>query len=318
MATQKAGLVGLAMLLVLAGACDAEDAASEAVTVRGLELNGFLLNGFLLNGFLLNGFLLNGAKLDGAPGTTDYIVITEVDLKGGAKGGQSWLVGSTLTVTGKNNVVSSGAALVDARIEYEMSEGTKGKHNKTVRVVSVEPLAPGSDVMLYGLELHDGGWKPLCEGGAKAILLGDLWEPATGDRITGPSDGAVTFACQGAALAKCVEYGYRPWAAVGGASLREYHQACTRMVRADYCGEGLSHTTNGTPIHVVDKVGVQSVDPNVSYVVEAEWDADGATCLNANNTRHPNQVLGCTIPACKKNAFASGGLIQSGKVLAAP
>jgi hypothetical protein len=289
------------------------------VTARGLELNGFLLNGFLLNGFLLNGFLLNGEKLDGAPGTTDYIRITAVDLKGGNKGGTSWLTGSTLAVEGNGGVVFSGAALIDARIEYDLSEGTKGPHKKSVRIVGVEPLAPGSDVMLYELELHDGGWKPLCEGGAKAILLGDVWEPATGDRISGPNDGAVTFACRGAALAKCVEYGYRPWATAGNVSLREYHQACTRMVRADYCGEGLAHTTNGTPIHVVDKVGVQNVDPNVNYVVEAEWNADGATCLNPANTRHPNQVIGCTIPTCnKKTSFAAGGLIQSGKVLAGP
>jgi hypothetical protein len=313
MATQKAGLVGMAMLL-MAGACDVEDGTTEAVTHRGLEANGVMLNGFLLNGFLLNGFLLNGEKLDGALGTTDYIRIAKIDPKGGAKGTESWLAGSTLAVMGKTGVVSTGPALVDARIEYEVSEGKKVK-DKTVRIVSVEPLGPGSDVMLYGLELDDGGWQPLCENGAKAILLGDIWEPATGDRISEPSDGAVTFACRGAALAKCVEYGYRPWATAGAVSLRDHHQACTRMVRADYCGDGVAHTTDGTPIHVLDAVGVQGVALGVDYLVEAEWNADGATCLNTANTRHPGQVINCAIPACTTTSFASGGLIQSGKVL---
>jgi hypothetical protein len=319
-------------MLLVTGACDAEDGTLDAVTLRGLEdngfqlngfqlngfqLNGFQLNGFQLNGFQLNGFQLNDARLNGMPGTTDYIKIAEIDLKGD-KGCEGWLVGSTLVVQGKKGVVSSGAALAAARIDYEMSEGTKGKHNKSVRIASVEPLAPGSDVMLYGLELYDGGWKPLCEGGTKAILLGDIWDPVTGERVSEASDGTLTFACRGAALAKCVEYGYRPWATAGGVSLREHHQACTRMVRADYCGDGLPHTVNGTSIHVLDNVGVQNLDPNVNFVVEAEWDADGATCLNAANTRHADQVIGCVIPACTNTPFASGGLIQSGKVLTGP
>ena len=265
MATRRSGLVGLATLL-LAGACETEGVTLEEVTVRGLEGNGFQLNGFQLNGFQLNGFQLNGERLYGAPGSTDFIELSQIDLQGGDRGSESWLVGSTLTVRGKKGVVSTGTDLVGSYIEYEMSEGNKSLH-KSVRIVNVEPLAPGSDVMLYTLELNDGGWKPLCEGGAKAILLGDLWDPASGDRVTDPSDGALTFACRGAALAKCVEYGYRPWASAGGVSLRDYHQACTRMVRADYCGNGQPHTSNGTAIHVLDSIGVQKVDPNVNYVV---------------------------------------------------
>ena len=328
MATQKTGLVGLAMLLV-AGACESEDTTLEEVTVRGLQgngfqlngfqlngfqLNGFQLNGFQLNGFQLNGFQLNGERLDGAPGTTDYIQLMDIDLKGGDKGDESWLVGSQLSIKGKKGVVSTGAALVDARISFDTREGGGGKKLKDVRIADVQPLAPGSDVMLYKLELKS---LPLCENGREAILLGDLWDPATGDRITEADDDGVTFACRGAALAKCVEYGYRPWASVAGVSLRDYHQACTRMVRADYCGEGLAHTTNGTPIHVLDPLGVQTVDPNVNYVVEAEWGPDGAVCLNAANTRQANQALGCSIPACGPS-FTSGGLVQSGKVLSAP
>ncbi len=315
MTTQRTGLVGLAVLVMVV-ACEAEpdDAALEEVTVRGLVENGFQLNGFQLNGFQLNGFQLNGERLDGAPGTTDYIQLMDIDLKGGDKGSETWLVGSELSIKATNGVVSSGTALIDAQISFDHQEGGKGKKLKGVRITDVQPLAPGSDVMLYTLEIKK---KPLCENGREAILLGDLWDPASGDRITDASDGGLTFACRGAALAKCVEYGYRPWASAAGVSLRDYHEACTRMVRADYCGDGTPHTTDGTPIHVVDKLGVQQVDPNVNYVVEAEWGPDGAVCLNAANTRHANQVLGCSIPACGPN-FSSGGLVQSGKVLAAP
>ena len=51
-----------------------------------------------------------------------------------------------------------------------------------------------------------------------------------------------------------------------------------------------------------------------SYAVEAEWGPDGATCLNGSNARHPELNIACDIPACGAS-FASGGLIQSGKML---
>ena len=54
----------------------------------------------------------------------------------------------------------------------------------------------------------------------------------------------------GGAIAKCVLWGYRPWATYNGTPLAQYHQACTRMVRADYCGTGTSYTVTGNRISV--------------------------------------------------------------------
>ncbi len=299
MATRRARFIGFATLLLL-GACDAENAEDE-VTQRELQSNGFQLNGFQLNGFQLNG--------DGG----SSIVITKISMTGGDKGNLSWLTGSQLSIQGKKGVVSTGSALASTVIRYDVNEGGKGKKGREVKIVGVNPLTPGSDIMLYNLQVNSSGWQPLCEDATEAILLDRVWDPATGERKTGTTD-AVTFACRGAALAKCVEFGYRPWASVNGVSLREHHQTCTRMVRADYCGEGISHTTNGTPIHVLDKLGIQNVSASTTYVVEAEWGPDGATCLNVANMRHAGQVLGCDLPACG-TSFNSGGLIQSGKVL---
>lgn len=39
-----------------------------------------------------------------------------------------------------------------------------------------------------------------------------------------------------------------------GESPRDYHQVCTRMVCADYCGNGIGHTQNSTPIDVYDRL----------------------------------------------------------------
>ena len=51
----------------------------------------------------------------------------------------------------------------------------------------------------------------------------------------------LTLACEGGAITKCIRWGYQPWAQHSGSSLKELHQACTRMARADYCGTGLGH-----------------------------------------------------------------------------
>ena len=52
--------------------------------------------------------------------------------------------------------------------------------------------------------------------------------------------------------------GYRPWGkAQKGESLWDYHQACVRMLRADYCGNGKPHTRDGTRIELWDRLDIQ-------------------------------------------------------------
>src|SRR5690606_31401908 len=87
-----------------------------------------------------------------------------------------------------------------------------------------------------------------------------------------------TWACRGAALAKAVEWGYAPWRTAGGESLQAAHQAGVRLIRADYCGNGVTHTINGNPIDVSDKWGIQ--EPGTDWPIEAKWGPDGAVCLN--------------------------------------
>ena len=308
-------LVGGVSAVLLAGACESEGAFGAAgdVTMREVEDNGVRLNGVRLNGEWLNGVRLNGVRLNGDANTADYIEITNIDVKQGKKVTDSWLMGSELVVETKMDGNFSGLGLVGTTIQLDIQGDGRGMHKKQLKIVGYGQLAPGSDVAVYDLEVKDAGWQPLCEDGTQAILLADIWDPDSGDRLE-PVPGGLTFACRGAALAKCVEFGYHPWASVGEVSLRDHHQACTRMVRADYCGDGLSHTTNGTPIHVLDALGVQNVEVGASYAVEAEWGPDGATCLNGSNARHPELNIACDIPACGAS-FASGGLIQSGKML---
>ncbi len=80
----------------------------------------------------------------------------------------------------------------------------------------------------------------------------------------------------------------------GPVSLADYHEACTRMIRADYCGDGTSFTKDGTLIDMGDGVGVQSFETvsRPSFAFEAVWGPNGATCVS--KTRYPlTQVPSC-------------------------
>lgn len=298
------------------------DVEGDAGVLPDMQENGVLLNSFRLNSFRLNSFRLNSFRLNGDAGTGDFIQIVDVDLPGGHQAEHAWLAGSTLYVETTKHKVLGGKHLKHLEVTFVVSEGGE-EVVRVVKVAGVKPLHKGSDVMLYDLEIRegeDGDWEPLCvdpQGEAvDAVLLADVWDPETGVKITPRPTDAVTIACVDAALGKCAVWGYRPWASEGGEPLADYHQACTRMVRADYCGDGVSHTKDGTPIHVLDELGIEALDELVQFVIEAEWAPDGAVCLNPANTRLPGQKIDCALPGCGA-PFDSGGLIQSGKVTGA-
>jgi hypothetical protein len=60
------------------------------------------------------------------------------------------------------------------------------------------------------------------------------------------------------------------------------NQSCTRMVTADYCGDGTPHTITGRPIEVYDyfnpTVNDLSANPTATYF-ESEWTPDGANSV---------------------------------------
>ncbi|MBL9103089.1 MAG: hypothetical protein JNL82_19240 [Myxococcales bacterium] len=308
---------------LVSAACDADEAtrspAEVAADERQYEDNGFRLNGFRLNGFRLNGFRLNGAVLGGDDGSGAWIVLNHLSLAGEAPVTKSWLAGSDLHVELSGGAVLAGEQLTGAVLEFVVADGSgSDKQVTTVRIDGVEPLEPGSDVWLYDLVVSDekSVWEPLCVDGdgepTGAILLGDVWDPDSGDRVVPRPSGAVTFACRDAALAKCVEWGYAPWRSVDDVALADHHQACTRAVRADYCGDGTPHTVDGLTVHFIDDLGVQVADESPPYLVEAEWGPDGALCIEPDNTRLPDPAITCgDLPPCGET-FASGGLVQTG------
>jgi hypothetical protein len=75
-------------------------------------------------------------------------------------------------------------------------------------------------------------------------------------------------------IAKCIDWGYAPWL-----TDTDVHAACTRLARADYCGDGVPWTMDGAKIDVYDSIGVQSPPRASAMRFEAAWNRDGAVCV---------------------------------------
>lgn len=296
---------------------DVAEARAAVVSSNGTELNGHSLNGHKLNGHKLNGQSLNGRSLVG------------ISFDGGHLGTAQFkslkLDGSALEAKIQGNKLR-GAELAGAELRGLLDDGSVLR----VRIDGAREPARGADVSSYEVSYltDDAGWTPLCgtDAGAEiaAIPLAGRWDAREGVAGGGSKiedDGAFTLACEGFALAKCVELGYEPWQKVkscaqGGCpkvSLSDHHQACTRMLRADFCGDGTPHTVDGTLINLYDAVGLQADSESWSF--EAEWTAAGARCVKRQ------RVIAGTAPACfgalsttdcgSLSHFATGTLLMS-------
>jgi hypothetical protein len=140
---------------------------------------------------------------------------------------------------------------------------------------------PGSPVLLHDFRVGETGL-PLCAPDHEGRRLGFPLagrRTATGAFGPGPP-GAFELICTSGAVGKCVRLGYHPWAtAPDGRSMREYLNACIRMMRADYCGDGRSWTRDGTPIRFRGRADRQRRAWGRTDAFEAGWRATGAVCV---------------------------------------
>lgn len=166
-----------------------------------------------------------------------------------------------------------------------------GGQSVGVALCGVEPTSKNPSIAWYRIEFwnaQSGFWENPCVAtgrvpAPRALAVQGVWDE-TGARQEVP--GKFTFACENGAIAKCTQWGYSPWAKKDGHSLAELHQACTRMARADYCGDGRSHTHEDNPIDMYDdlKVLTRTTEASQGWAperasFEAAWAPDGAWCL---------------------------------------
>jgi len=197
----------------------------------------------------------------------------------------------------------AGEGIVGSVLRGKASDGRPVE----VAICEAEPSLEDPGIVRYRIEVWNEvaqEWdNPCVATGAfpdpRAIAVGGVWD-TTGARHDAARE--LTFACEAGVISKCISWGYRPWDNRNGVSLVDAHQACTRMARADYCGDGTSHTHESTTIDYYDSLGVArrtterspAWDPSQA-TFEAAWAPDGATCFSrTRDGRAPEEILqGC-------------------------
>ena len=73
--------------------------------------------------------------------------------------------------------------------------------------------------------------------------------------ILSSSDGSTfELVCISGAQGKCARFGYAPWRqAPDGRPMIDWYNACVRLLRGDYCGDGRPFTRDGTPVDIYDR-----------------------------------------------------------------
>ena len=276
-----------ATLGLMLWACGVESSSTSTSTTeqagispQGISPQGISPQGISPQGMTLQGFLVAGATLADAPLANVRVERGEVVAEqGGATLRGTALVGAHFQAQAHNAAASPPAT---AQLEYRIAAIQP-------ELAQYDPTGTGH-TFLYTLERwvdDTASWQPACaadvDGRNVAIPLAAIWDDH-GDRSV--SSAMFTFSCTTGVIAKCYRWGYRPWV-TGYGDLTAMHWACTRMARADYCGDGVSHTHDGTLINMWDTLPApgpiqRRAGPlqSLGMLFEAGWDTGGAVCLS--------------------------------------
>lgn len=296
--------VRVALALTPALACDASDPETERcipvdpdVVLRSLpdrEKQGTTMQGSTLQDRELQGHELQEREKQGREKQDREQQDREV--QGESEQGTALvithLMGMRLELADGSGVVTmtDGTLAVDGRVgaaalrDVELRGIASDDTTFTVRIAAVETIDGSERIAIVA------GGAPVCSEGKAGMFVPGSWDE-TGDHTIDGDE--LTYACMDGVIAKCVSWGYAPWD-VGA----ELHQTCTRLARADYCGDGHPWTMNGTLIDVYDVHGVQNPvhDPELSF--EAAWGEDGALCVNATRYDITGENGETILPAC--------------------
>lgn len=291
--------------MILAIAFGTAGGAAAGVTANTKWLNTSLLNGVTADLNMSNGgpsfYTWTGQPLPGV-----YLDGTTFVSSNGASGNDFIWTWTTAVIDGTLSDVASSDGT-----SHSETEG--GAPSYTFIADRVHPSGAAAGTFLYRILFlaPDGAWQDLCPGGNNgpgwAIPLEGEWDYVTGARIS-YGGNKFTWACTTGALGKCAAsgmpntLGYEPWETdpyyqsiqaspgvwywvmIDG---KRMHQACTRMIRADYCGDGVFHTAVGNRIDVRDfLLNGQSLTMYTQWAAEALWDENGASWVSCDRSGH--------------------------------
>ena len=281
---------------------------------QGQQLQGQQLQGRQLQGRQLQGTTLVGTAPTDPPFNSSYSGWWNNGWLGTAR-----IVQGQLVAQGRQGTLS-GSALAGTWIPAD-DVGTRTW--TVVRSVTPDPTYADGSTLLYAIDVYDpatGTFSPLCatdvHNVAAAIPIAATFDGA-GKRVE--STTQFTFGCTGGVIAKCYRWGYRPWLTDAAGSSREFstlHWACTRMARADYCGDGRTWTHTGTLINIWDSAPAPGpfqdhgpADP--TFFFEAGWTTGGAACLSKQRwaTLDPKIAQNCPNRLIAPGAITAAGTV---------
>jgi hypothetical protein len=291
--TGQGSLIWFAALCASACSSPPERSSSEDQELwqqQGPALQGVLLQGSGAANMTLVGFQFDGATLNGA-------ALSNVRIEKGE------------LVAEQNQVTLRGAALENARVIAQLHDVHVNPPTTLLvefwisdiveESASYDPTSTGH-TYLYTLQQNvdnTGSWQIACpadlEGNHVAIPTTAIWDEH-GNRVA--SSTLFTFGCTSGAVAKCYRWGYRPWL-TGHGDIVATHWACTRLTRADYCGNG---TRDGTEINMWDNLSSPGpIQPRAAtplgMLFEAGWGTGGAVCFSHTRwlLEGPLIAIGC-------------------------
>jgi hypothetical protein len=242
----------------------------QGTQLQAVQLQGAVA-GMTMQGFQFTGATLNGTALSNVHIEKGELVATQNQTTLRAFG----LAGAHLYAQVHNITVDPP---VNATVEFKIDsiEEEPAVYDPTLT----------HNTYLYSLSQNvdgTGNWQPACpsdvDGRRAAIPIAATWNEH-GDRVE--SSSLFTLGCTTGVIAKCYRWGYRPWLTTYG-DVTGTHYACTRAARADYCGNGKTHTRDGTWITVWDNLAppIRTQGPSpLLMLFEAGWNTSGAVCLS--------------------------------------
>ncbi len=315
MQTRLTSLVSVMMMTAgLALGCDPEvleDGVEDAeVSLRpggggGIWLNTSSIGSKTFSEFDISGQLHDGVRLTGAlikRPNNQWATVTSGEVVDGqlrAKVG---------------NTVYTGAALIGSRWkieipEYDYDYDDEDGHHDDNNVRNVELWISAytqvaTNEGLYTFQTLDENGQPtyICDADASGSHAAIPVRNISVDRDTGDlsaRNSTAYLACTSGAIGKAITWGYKPWQR----SLNDFEVA-TRMVRADYCFDGNSWTTEGTALQVRDSYNINdfAIDTEPTEVV---WTTSGVACMtqprNATYTAPQVTCGGQALPVCPES-----------------
>lgn len=204
------------------------------------------------------------------------------------------------------------AGMTLAAIDGGINEGLDSESDRTSPYFHITSVSLQGGVYTYTTESPSRVQQDFetCGAGGARVMPGRWYMNGTYD----PNAPNITFACANGAAAKCMGLGYLPNGSIGASpiAMRDALIACTRAVRADYCGSGtatlsfyqpggfvqnaqtVATTTRGRPLNLWDVYGLVpragdvvdfgTDDEGGLYPIvgtfEAAWSPSGATCVS--------------------------------------